>query len=101
MARGRAPIAGPGVERGSADEGYDGSESVAAVEAGGAEAVIPPRSDREAAREYDGHLHEGRDLVGRLLNEVGHRRRGATRYEEAARNDSAFRQLAAVMVLPA
>lgn len=99
VARGRALIAGLEVEHVIADKGYDSSEFVAAIEAGGAEAVIPPRSNRKAPREYDEHLYKERNLVERFLNKVKHCRRVATRYEKTARNYSAFWQLAAIMVL--
>ena len=36
-----------------ADKGYDSDDLVEAIEAGGAEAVIPPRSNRKEPRDYD------------------------------------------------
>ena len=50
-----------------ADKGYDSSELVGAIEAGGAEAVIPPRSNRKEPRDYDKHTYKDRNLVERFL----------------------------------
>jgi transposase len=40
-----------------ADKGYDGDDFVAAIEATGAEAVIPPKKNRIVKREYDETLY--------------------------------------------
>jgi len=82
-----------------ADKGYDSSELVEAIEAGGAKAVIPPRSNRKEPRDYDKHLYKDRNLAERFLNKVKNCRRIATRYEKTARNYLAFWQLASIMVL--
>jgi transposase len=82
-----------------ADKGYDSTELVEGIEAGGAGAVIPPRSNRKEPRSYDEHLYEERNLVERFLNKVKHCRRVATRYEKTARNYLAFWQLASIVVL--
>ena len=82
-----------------ADKGYDSDKLVGAIEAGGAKAVIPPRSNRKEPREYDEHLYKERNLVERFLNKVKNCRRIATRYEKTVRNYMAFWQLASIMVL--
>jgi transposase len=82
-----------------ADKGYDSDKLVGAIEAGGAKAVIPPRSNRKKHRDYDEHLYKERDLIERFLNKVKHCRRVATRYEKTTRNYLAFWQLASIMVL--
>jgi transposase len=82
-----------------ADKGYDSAKLVESIEAAGAEAVIPPRSNRKQLRGYDRHLYKERNLVERFINRVKHCRRVATRYDKTARNYLAFWQLASIMVL--
>ena len=82
-----------------ADKGYDSDKLVETVEAAGAKAVIPPKSNRKNPRDYDKHLYKERNLVERFLNKVKNCRRVATRYEKTARNYLAFWQLASIMVL--
>ena len=82
-----------------ADKGYDSAKLVEAIEAGGAVAVIPPRSNRKQPRDYDRHLYKERNLVERFINRVKQCRRVATRYDKTARNYLAFWQLASIMVL--
>ena len=82
-----------------ADKGYDSSSLVGAIETSGAEAVIPPRSNRREPRGYDAHLYRERDQIERLFGRLKECRRVATRYEKTARNYLAFCQLASVMVL--
>jgi len=72
---------------------------VQAIEAQGAQAVIPPRSNRKQPRVYDTHLSRDRNLVERFFNQVKHCRRVATRYEKTARNCLAFWQWDSIMVL--
>lgn len=99
VTQGQALISGIRAEHVIADKGYDSSELVEAIEASGAEAVIPPRSNRKQPREYDDHLYKERSLVELFLNKVKNCRRVATRYEKTARNYLAFWQLASMMVL--
>ena len=82
-----------------ADKGYDSHDLVGSIESGGAEAVIPPRSNRKEKREYDRHLDKDRNLVERFINRVKQCRRIATRYEKTARNYLAFWHLASIIVL--
>jgi transposase len=81
------------------DKGYDGNEFVAAVEARGAEAVIPPKKNRVEPREYDRHTYKERNLVERFWSKAKQFRRVATRYEKKAANFLAFVHVAAIMVL--
>ena len=82
-----------------ADKGYDSSPFVSTIEAAGAQAVIPPRSNRKVPRTYDAHLYRERNQVERLFARLKECRRVATRYEKTARNYLAFCQIASVMVL--
>ena len=99
VTQGKALISGIKAEHVIADKGYDSSELVGAIEAGGAKAVIPPRSNRKEPRDYDKHTYKDRNLVERFLNKVKNCRRIATRYEKTSRNYLAFWQLASIMVL--
>jgi putative transposase len=99
VTQGGALIADVKVEHVIADRGYDSDKLVEAIEAGGAEAVIPPRSNRKEERAYDRHLYKDRNPVERFINRVKQCRRIATRYEKTARNYLAFWQSASIMVL--
>jgi transposase len=69
-----------------ADKGYDTDAVVEAVEATGAEAVIPPKKNRVDPRGYDAVLYRERNAVERCVNLFKQFRRVATRYEKTARN---------------
>ena len=99
VTQGQALVSGIKAEHVIADKGHDSSELVGVVEAGGAKAVIPSRSNRKEPRDCDKHLYKERNLVERFLNKVKNCRRIATRYEKTARNYLAFWQLASIMVL--
>jgi transposase len=73
-----------------AAKGEDSNEFVAAVEAQGAQAVIPPRSTRKTPREDDKPLDQERNRVERFLNRGKPDRRVATRDEKTGRNFLAF-----------
>jgi transposase len=68
------------------DKGYDADTLIACIQAMGAEAVIPPRSNRIDQRDYDRHLYQDRNLVERFFNRLKQFRRMATRYDKLARN---------------
>jgi transposase len=91
--------AGSDVQVVIADKGYDSKAVVAAVEAKGAEAVIPTISTRKEQREIDRDRYKDRNLAERLWSKLKQFRRVATRYEKTARNFLAFVQVAAIMVL--
>jgi len=82
-----------------ADKGYDSNAFVAVIETRGAEAVIPPKSNRIEPREYDHHTYKERNLVERFWSKAKQFRRVATRYEKKAANFLAFVHIAAVMVM--
>ncbi len=82
-----------------ADKGYDADALVKRIEAKGAQAVIPPKSNRKEPRDYDKDLYKERNLVERFMNRIKHYRRIATRYEKTARNFLGFVHVASIMVL--
>ena len=79
--------------------GVEARADVAAIETGGAAAVIPPKKNRIFKREYDKHLYKERNLAERFINRIKQCRRVATQYEKTARNFLGFVHVAAIMVL--
>jgi transposase len=69
-----------------ADKGYDSDAFVLTITATGAQAVIPPRSNRKEMRYYDDVLYKERNLVERFFQKLKNYRRIATRYERLAIN---------------
>lgn len=76
-----------------ADKGYDANALVETIEASGAQAVIPPRSNRITPRFYDRQLYRHRNLIERFFSRLKHYRRIATRYDKLARTYLAFVQI--------
>jgi len=66
-----------------ADKGYDSDAIVEHIEATGAKAVIPPKSNRKVQREYDKTLYKQRNRIERCFSKLKHFRRFATRYEKS------------------
>ncbi len=67
-----------------ADKGYDSDALVDIIEASGAEAIIPPRSNHNTQRKVDWHRYKARNLVERFFNRLKQFRRIATRYDKLA-----------------
>jgi transposase len=82
-----------------ADRGYDSRSLVTAIEAAGAEAVIPTQSDRSVQRTIDRERYRDRNLAERFWAKLKQYRRVATRYEKTARNFLAIVHLTASMIL--
>lgn len=81
-----------------ADKGYDADHFVAKIEAAGAQAVIPPRSNRLTQRDFDRHLYRDRNLIERFFARIKHFRRIATRYDKLAKSFLSFVHLACAFV---
>jgi transposase len=64
-----------------ADKGYDSDQILNFIQEQGGVAVIPPKSNRKALREYDRELHKHRNLIERAFNKLKHWCRIATRYD--------------------
>jgi transposase len=94
-----ALLAGAESEVVIADKGYDSDAVVEAIEATGAEAVIPPKKNRTEQRPYDRDRYKDRNLAERFWARVKRYRRVATRYEKTARNFLAFVHVASIMIL--
>lgn len=82
-----------------ADKGYDSRAVVEAIQARGAEAVIPSLRNRAQQRDYDRERYKDRNLVERFWFKVKQYRRVATRYEKTAQNFLAFVHVASIMIL--
>ena len=80
-----------------ADKGYDADHFIATIEASGAQAVIPPRSNRLTQRSFDRHHYKDRNLIERFFARIKHFRRIATRYDKLARNFLSAVSLAAAV----
>ena len=82
-----------------ADKGYDAEHLHEAIHDAGAEAVIPPRSNRKAPRAHNKALYKERSLVERFFHKLKQFRRVATRYDKLLANYKGFVQLAAIAIL--
>ena len=78
--------------------GNDANALVQHIQASGAQAVIPPRSNRKELSAYDTHLYKDRNLIERFFARIKHFRRIATRYEKLDPNYMAFLHLVCVFV---
>jgi transposase len=81
-----------------ADKGYDSDAFVQSITNTGAQAVIPPRSNRKELRDYDHELYKERNLVERYFQKLKHYRRIATRHERLARNYKAILLLVSTVI---
>jgi transposase len=79
-----------------ADKGYDADYIIEAISQCGAQAVIPPKSNRNTLRVCDKALYKERNLIERLFNKLKHFRRVATRYDKTASAFLAFVHLASI-----
>lgn len=88
----------PGVQAVIADKGYDADAFVQSIEQSGAEAVIPPRSNRRCPRAFDKNRYRARHLIENLFARLKQFRRLATRYDKLAARFAAFVTLASICV---
>jgi transposase len=85
-------------ERLIADRGYDSNAIRELIAARGAEAVIPPSSNRVRQIPYDRRAYRTRNLVERLWCRLKDWRRVATRYDKLGRNFHSTALIAAVVI---
>jgi transposase len=81
-----------------ADRAYDNNDLRQAIEAMGAEIVIPSTRSRKRPIPYDEITYKLRNRVERCFNKLKHFRRFATRYDRRAEYFLAFIHLAAIML---
>jgi transposase len=91
-------LAGIPAQAVAADKAYDSDALIDTITASGAQAVIPPRANRNAPRGFDRHLYKGRNLVERFFCRIKHFRRIATRYEKLDRRYEAFIAITAAWI---
>ena len=77
-----------------ADKGYDSQAILDHIEAMGAVAVVPSRSNRNQQRSHDKDLYRQRNRIERCFSRLKHFRRFATRYEKLKSNFKALVALA-------
>ena len=82
-----------------ADKAYDADAILAAVAAGGALAVIPPRATRIHQRATDWHLYRQRHKIENLFGFIKHYRRVFARFDKLERRYLAFVHLVAACIL--
>lgn len=69
-----------------ADKGYDSQAILDHIEAMGAVAVVPSKSNRKQQRTHDKELYRKRNRIERCFSRLKHFRRCATRYEKLKQN---------------
>jgi transposase len=99
--RGDAPHADAFIERFDADvvmadAAYDSDRLRRAIDAKGAQAVIPNNPSRAMKHPLDAHLYAQRHLVECCFSKLKQCRRVATRFEKTARNYLAVVTIAAI-----
>jgi transposase len=85
-------------ERVLADKSYDADEILQLIAEQGAEAVIPPRANRQEQREYDKHCYKERHLVECFINKIKHYRRIFSRFEKLAKRYLGFLSFAGALI---
>jgi transposase len=94
-----ALIAGVPAEVVIADKGYDSRAVVDAIEATGAEAVIPTQKNRAEQRVIDRERYKDRNVAERFWSKLKQYRRVATRYDKTDVCFLGFVHVASVMVM--
>jgi len=81
------------------DKGYDSNDIREQLLAQDMVPVIPPKSNRTAALEYDHDLYKLREKVERFFNNLKQFRRIATRYEKLSQTFLALIHLVAAWII--
>ena len=81
-----------------ADKGYDAQDFVDHLAEEGMVAVIPPRSNRKAPRDYDRPLYRERHVVECFIGKIKHYRRVFSRFDKLASRYLGFLQFAAALI---
>jgi transposase len=82
-----------------ADKAYNSDKILLAIAEVGAEAVIPPKSNRKIQREYDKETYKHRSQIECFFSKLKQYRKISTRYDKLARNFLGFVILAAIHIL--
>jgi transposase len=82
-----------------ADKAFDADQRVIKpLAAAGKTAVIPPKANRRAHRDYDRHLFKERHMIENFFARLKQYRAIATRYDKTAQNFLAAIQIAAAVI---
>ena len=81
-----------------ADRGYDSDQFRESIVSGGAEAVIPSRSNRKKPCSYDRHLYRERHLVECLIGKMKQYRRIFSRFDKLSERYLAFLQFVGALI---
>ena len=81
-----------------ADKAFDADWLLETLDARGATAVIPPKSNRKQRRDYDEDGSGWRHLIENYFAKIREFRAIATRYEKTASSYAANRHLAAAII---
>ena len=73
-----------------ADKGYDSNALIETIENSKSSAVIPPKKNRKAPREYDPHVYKERHLVECFFGKIKHFRRIFSRFDKTAKTFMGF-----------
>jgi transposase len=79
-------------------ESLCGDALIETIETSGAQAIIPPRSNRTIQGKVDWHRYKARNLVEPFFNRLKQFRRLATRYDKLANRFNAFLHLACAYI---
>jgi transposase len=81
-----------------ADRGYTGQLFKEAINANGAQAVIPPKQNSKHPHDYDAWRYRERHLVEWFIGKIKHFRRVFSRFDKLACRYLGFFQLASVLI---
>ncbi len=81
-----------------ADKAYDAEHIRDTITELGAEAVIPPKSNRQQPHEYDRELYQERHLIECFFGKLKHYRRCFSRFDKLARNYLSFLHFASTLI---
>ena len=80
------------------DKGFDADRIVKKIEDNGAEAVIPPKSNRKEPRHCDFSIYKERHKIENFFGFMKHYRRVFSRFDKLARNFMAFVHFVATLI---
>ena len=81
-----------------ADRGYDSDQFRESIVSGGAEAVIPSRSNPKKPCSYDRHLYRERHLIECLIGKMKQYRRIFSRFDKLSERYLAFLQFVGSLI---
>lgn len=80
------------------DKAYDVDAIRDLIHAMAADAVIPPKSNRNDPEDYDKELYKERNLIERFIGKLKHFRHIFSRFDKLARNYLSFLHFASTLI---